>query len=337
MQDFVTFVMPVYNAAAFVGEAVESVCAQTWREWEMVAVDDGSTDGSGDLLDEWARRDGRVRVLHQENRGAVAALNRGLDLAAARGEDGFVAIMHADDVCLPARLERQVGYLAAHPEIDLCGTWMRTFGAEERTWRYPSDPRFTKAFLLFWCCFSHPTMMWRRRVVADGLRYDAAMPMPCEDYALWARASRRYQMGNVPEVLLRYRAHAGQGGVVNREKTAALTKGIRREQLEWLGVMPTAEEMAIHQRLAESELGEDGGFVAAARAWLEKLWAANAATRRYDAEALEKVLGGRWAATCVHAAARGRLVWRIFWDCPLAAFVDRTLEKNRGIPDRAGS
>jgi len=348
LPDLVSVVMPVYNAAAFVREAAESVLAQTWRELELVAINDGSRDGSAEILEDLAARDRRVRVMHQENAGAVAALNRGLDLAATHGPHGFVAIMHSDDKCLPTRLERQVAYLTAHPHIDFCGTSIQTFGAANDQRHFPEDPRFTKPFLLFWCCFAHPTMMWRRHVLAEGLRYDPAIPMPCEDYALWVRASQRYQMANVPEVLLRYRVHPAQGGTVNSADAARLTEQIRREQLSWLGIVPKPTEMALHQRLAESALGEDLAFVTATQAWLEKLWQANAHSHYYDTNAFNKVLGGRWAATCIHAATREPLkggtsngqtpndIWKLFWNSPLAPFVNRQLTKNRSIPDHTG-
>src|SRR4051812_45615495 len=111
LPDLVSVIMPVYNAAALVREAAESVLAQTWRELELIAINDGSRDGSAEILEELAAKDPRVRVVHQENAGAVEALNRGLELAATHGPHGFIAIMHADDICLPTRLERQIAYL----------------------------------------------------------------------------------------------------------------------------------------------------------------------------------------------------------------------------------
>ncbi|HEY4329141.1 MAG TPA: glycosyltransferase family 2 protein [Phycisphaerae bacterium] len=337
----VAVIMPVYQAADYLRQAVESVLGQTHHALKLIAIDDGSTDGSGKLLDELAQGDGRIQVLHQENRGAVETLNRGLDVVVQSDAD-FVAIMHADDLCLPARLEKQIAYLEANPLIDLCGTWIRTFGgAVEEERRFPGDPRFTKPFLLFWCCFAHPTMMLRRHVINGGLRYDPAIPMPCEDYGLWALASRRYQMGNVPEVLLRYREHASQNGTLHRAKTAVLTEHIRRRQLEWLGVVPTAEEMMLHQRLAESEFTGTWIFTQDAGEWLERLCRTNVDSQVYNAEAFVKVLGGRWAAVCIDAAARAsqgdkKIIWKMFWDSPLAAAVDRSLEKNRSIPDQTG-
>jgi glycosyltransferase involved in cell wall biosynthesis len=353
MSAAIAIVMPVYNAIPFVRTAVTSVLTQTHRDLEVWAIDDGSTDGSGALLDELAQADERLRVVHQANTGAVAALNRGIDEALrCAGDAEFIALMHADDIALPHRIQRQVEYLAARPDVDICGTWIRTFhdptfppptgsdgSAVPREWHYPSDPRFTAPFLLFWCCFAHPTMMFRRRVFegsagAPGLRYDPQIPMPCEDYALWARASERHLMGNVPEVLLEYREHATQGGAVHAGQTAALAATIRRGLIARLGIVVGAEEMELHQRLAQSDFPATLDFVRAARAWLERLWQANGQRPIYDHEAFGKVLGGRWAALCLHAAGRGVAgIWAEFWTCPLAPFVDRALEKNCSIPE----
>jgi hypothetical protein len=182
-------------------------------------------------------------------------------------------------------------------------------------------------------------MMFRRRVLensaaGEGLRYDTKSPYCCEDYILWAKASERCRMGNIPEVLLHYRLHPKQNTTANLERLAGLSKQVRRELIERLGVVPSAAEMTLHQRLAESQLEATEEFVGAARAWLEKLWQANTTRRIYDLEAFPKVLGARWAAVCLHAARGGWAgVWKVFWECPLAPFVDRTLEKNRAIPD----
>ena len=116
-EPLVSVVMGVFNAAAALEGSLQSLLAQTGVEVEIIAVNDGSRDASGSLLDEWAARDGRLRVLHQENLGLTAALRRAC--AAARGK--FIARHDADDVSLPGRLEAQVRYLEAHPEIPTLG------------------------------------------------------------------------------------------------------------------------------------------------------------------------------------------------------------------------
>src|SRR5690606_19575412 len=118
--------MPCRDAAAWLPEAIASLEAQTFADYEVVVVDDGSSDATPELLTAWARRDGRVRVLRPPVRGLVAALNAGLE--AARGE--LVARMDADDVAEATRLEKQVAFLDAHPDIAACGTRVRYFPDE---------------------------------------------------------------------------------------------------------------------------------------------------------------------------------------------------------------
>src|SRR5580700_3628902 len=114
----VSVLMPVFNAQKYLALAVESVLDQTFREFELIAVDDGSSDGSSGILEEFARQDTRVRVISRPNTGIVGALNDAL--AVARGE--LLARMDSDDVCLPGRFEAQVKYMREHPEVVLAGT-----------------------------------------------------------------------------------------------------------------------------------------------------------------------------------------------------------------------
>ena len=110
--------MPVYNAAHYVAGAVESILGQTFREFEFVIVDDGSIDGSTQILKRFAERDSRIRLIRRENRGLVASLNEGIE--AARGE--FIARMDADDIALPERLARQLESLRCNHDVVAVGT-----------------------------------------------------------------------------------------------------------------------------------------------------------------------------------------------------------------------
>ena len=116
----ISVLLPVYNAANDLPRAVNSLLHQTLQDFEVIAIDDGSTDGSGDLLDRYAHADPRIRVFHQENAGALGkVLNRAAELA--RGK--FLARQDADDASEPSRLENQVAYLEGHQNTGLCGTW----------------------------------------------------------------------------------------------------------------------------------------------------------------------------------------------------------------------
>ena len=124
----VSVLMPVYNGERYLSEAIESVLGQTFVEFELVIVDDGSRDASVEIAEAWARRDQRIRLVLQDHLGLVPALNRGL--AEVRGT--WVARMDADDICVPDRLAAQMGYLARHHDVTLLGTYARHIGEDGR-------------------------------------------------------------------------------------------------------------------------------------------------------------------------------------------------------------
>ena len=207
-----SILLPCRDAEPFLPEAIASIDAQTFTHFEVVAVDDGSTDATPDLLAAWARRDRRVRAGRAAGAGLVAALETAVGLA--RGE--LLARMDADDIAEPSRLERQVALLDARPELAACGTLVRCFprdalrdGARryERWINALVEPEEIARDLFVECPIPHPTLVIRRDALAEVGGYrDLDGP---EDYdlvlRLWA-AGRK--MAKVPETLLRWRERA---------------------------------------------------------------------------------------------------------------------------------
>ncbi len=199
-------VMCVYNGARFLAQAINSIRAQTFRSFEFVIVDDGSTDDTPRILAEHAASDGRIRVLPQENQGLIAALNRGIACAQAE----LIARMDADDVAKPYRFEMQLDFLSGRPWIALLGGAVEIIDAGGRvlnTIRVPLDPDHVRREMLeYRCALAHPTVIFRRRAFerAGGFRkaYRHA-----EDYDLWLRMTERCQAANLDDVLLGYRWH----------------------------------------------------------------------------------------------------------------------------------
>ncbi len=204
----VSVVIPTFNRRGMVFEAVESVLCQTWRDWELVVVDDGSTDGTAEAL-EAEFGDPRVRVFRQENAGASAARNRG-----ARGTRGpLLAFLDSDDTWLPEKLERQLEALREHPESPACYTeeiWYRrgrrvnprTIHAKHGGWV------FDRCLPL---CIISPSSILLSRGVFEGLGgFDESLPA-CEDYEFWLRLAARHPIHLVAEPLIVKRnGHAGQ-------------------------------------------------------------------------------------------------------------------------------
>jgi len=218
----ISVILPVYNAGCYVGQAIESILGQTLGDFELIVIDDGSTDASSDVIKRYAAQDRRILPVSRENRGLVATLNEGIDLA--RGQ--WIARMDADDIALPNRFERQIAHLR-QTGADLCGGAVRCFGDWKAVWRYPMSHAGCEVQLLFDVPFAHPTVIGRKELFAT-LRYDPAFETS-EDYDLWQRAwAAGYRMVNVPDVVLRYRVHGGQVSVVKRVEQTERATEIRK-------------------------------------------------------------------------------------------------------------
>lgn len=199
----VSVIMPIYNGAADLQKALDSILSQTFSDFEVIAINDGSKDDSAALLN--AVDDPRVRVVHQDNMGLAATLNRGLSMA----QGALVARQDQDDLSHPERLAQQVSYLLSNPDCILLGTAAEIWVGDEpteRTHDHPTEHALLAFDLLFNNPFVHSSVMMRRDAVLaiGGYTTDKARQPP-EDYELWSRLARYGRVANLAERLLVYR------------------------------------------------------------------------------------------------------------------------------------
>lgn len=229
----ISVVMSVYNGGQFLAGAIESVLNQTFRDFEFIIINDGSTDGSTGILEGYAQRDSRIRLISRENKGLTASLNEGI--ANACGE--WIARMDADDISLPDRFEKQLAWIR-QTDADICGGWVKLTGTwPHRVWRYYGSGDALRIKLLFGSAFAHPAVMLRASLVKDNPYSESAHYV--EDYELWTRLARLgAKMTNYPGVVLRYRIHPGQVTTIRQKQ--------QRENM-----------VQIFRNYASSFLGED--------------------------------------------------------------------------------
>lgn len=306
----VTVLMPVYNGEKYLREALESVLGQTFRDYEFLIVNDGSTDRSVDIITSY--RDPRIRLEHnQVNSGLVFSLNKGLALAT--GE--YIARMDCDDISLPMRLGRQVAFLDAHPEIGGCGTWFRKFGALNTVVRWREAPERVRCGFIFGSMLSHPTVMFRRALFEKhDLRYSPEY-VHAEDYELWVRALHHMNLANLGEVLLLYRVHSQQVTERLSDEQIQSAGKVRLTLLNELGIKPTDEELALHQIVSTCRFNVGDDIIARADAWLCRLKAANDQRRVYPEPAFSATLVEHWITMCKKSFDQGIRSWRQFL-CP---------------------
>jgi len=202
--------MPAYNAEATIADSITSLIAQTYRDWRLTVLDDGSTDRTAEICSALARKDSRIKLVQLEHQGLCNALNHGLRIA----ETPLVGRLDSDDLCQPTRLEKQIGFLTANPEVKVLGTWGRRINnagealsnmrigpiSREDYWRHRErkEPIF----------FIHSSVIADRPTLLSfgGYRTD---DYPAEDVWLWTRIAQHHLVLTLPEDLVGYRITGG--------------------------------------------------------------------------------------------------------------------------------
>ena len=295
----ITVGMPAFNATAHLREAMESVLAQTFADFELLVVDDGSTDGTAALAA--SLNDPRIRV-ERLPRNLGRATARNMAMGKARGR--YLAWLDADDIAMPGRLALQHAYLEAHPHVDICGAGVQYFWQSQVLETFPALPEGTRAAALFGAPVPNGCAMLRMDAVrASRLQYDGTLAR-AEDMAFWADAllGAGLHAANLQEPLLRYRyapaPHARHWHI------RALTGHV----VPALGLQANAAQAALHAELVY------GGEVEpeAALRWLDNLWrlwtarfGEDASMRRHLVVFTARILraAAKNAAEAAHAAA----------------------------------
>lgn len=296
----VTVLMPVYNGEQYLHESIESIINQTFRDFEFLIVSEhGTSNESLAIIESYS--DERIRHIHNATRlGLVGSLNLGLK--EARGE--YIARMDADDISLPERLERQVGFMDSHSKVGLCGTWVSTFGKQNQTWKYPTSYDKIKAYSLFRNCFAHSSVMIRVYLFKMfDLYYDENFRY-AEDFELWQRCAFCFEVVNIAEVLVRFRMSNTNTSVLNSTDQGKAVIQIKKEGFRCFGVNVDDELYSLH---CNNKCLMDMHF------HFIKLKEINKSMHYCSQENLDEIISIEWFDTCYKLKSCGFWVWRIYW------------------------
>ncbi|HEX9965030.1 MAG TPA: glycosyltransferase family A protein [Allosphingosinicella sp.] len=288
----VSVVMPVLDAAAWLGEAIGSILAQTHRALELIVVDDGSSDDSRAIAAAAAAQDERVRTLFlprlESSTSSARAANAGVGIAKGL----YIARMDADDVALPHRIEREVAFLEARG-LDACGGLASAFGGKGRLYWYPETGDGIDRELLFRVGILHPTLLARAGLMRAHPYLERASH---EDYEWQIRVSAAgARLGNVQEVVLNHREHPGQAHV---RHVSLFLRDLRRYRFRHLmrlfpGTKPG--DYQIFAAIAEKADITDRADLARAAAWLARL-------ARVEEAEIRPAMAYRWEQVCKRAS-----------------------------------
>lgn len=303
-----SIIMPVYNAGNYVGEAVNSLLDQSFGNFELIIVNDGSSDHSLEVVNSYD--DKRIRILTNEtNRGIVYSRNKGLHAAKGR----YIAPFDADDIALRGKLEIQFDYLQKNPDVGMVGSWAMLINEEGKLmsnhWKLDARAEMIPAILLFRNYFVQSAVMMRREAIpaggyADG--YDLV-----EDYRMWCDIADRFGLANYPQYLVKYRVHGSSNTQSAPGRLKAQDKLMFNYLFSRLGIEPTEEKFDLHQLIKNRKPVNSLKRLQGIERLLLEVAESNRKTGRYNQQALHKVLLNRWLKVCSKTR----------WLLPLAPFV----------------
>lgn len=281
----VTMLMGVYNGERTIREAIDSVLEQTYKDFELLIINDGSKDKSVEIIE--SIKDPRIRLVHNEkNMNLVPTFNRGLELA--QGE--YIARMDADDKCVPERLEKQVSFMDTHPGIGICGSWIKYFEGADAIVKLPENHDEIMCRLFFSNVIAHPTVIMRKKVLKENnLKYEMNL---AEDYDLWQRASFKTKLHNIQEVLLNYRISKESYSQLNSPKVSPVINEMIKRNLKPLKIEADEELSQLHKDIGNSVVMETKEKAQKAMNHLKALYNSNKKINIYPNRMFNVVLSG---------------------------------------------
>ena len=267
-QPLVTIAMPVYNAEHYIKKAIDSILNQTYSNWELVMVNDGSFDRSEEIILSYS--DPRIRYFKNEiNSGIVKTRNRCLELA--RGK--YIAVLDNDDVALPQRLEMQVSFLEANYDYGVCGSYWEIINDNDQLVakvKIPLTDTDIKTYQIFNNCYCASTVMMRADLVKEA-KYQEGSDM-LEDYNLYHRLYHHTKFASLPMYLTQYRAHGKNESSKKHSELMALRKKMDATILSGLNIPFTEAELTLHTHFVNGNFGyfKERGKLQLLESWLFK-------------------------------------------------------------------
>lgn len=297
----ISIAIPAYNAGKYIAQCLDCMLAQTYPDFEIVLVDDGSTDDTAQIVAGYD--DPRICYYKNEkNMGIVYTLNRAYSLC--RGE--YIARMDADDIASQQRLEKQLALLESNPRLGLVACWFQHFGDLDSVVYTGVEPEEIRCKLLTTLQLMHSGWLMRRELVDGGLAYREEYRY-AEDWDFLVRASRVTELGNVPEVLMLYRIYGDQSSHVFNGPQKAAADRVARDQLEYLGLELTEEQFDLYRRaFGRREILLSTDEMEALLKILKDLEAANEKKKFYNRETLHRFIGEEVYWLCKYNLAFSR-------------------------------
>jgi len=307
--------MAVYNGEKYLRESIDSILNQSFTDFEFLIINDGSTDGTLDIINTYG--DPRIRLIQNDtNLGLVAVRNQGL--ASAGGE--YIAWLDCDDIAYPSRLAAQIAFMDTHPEYGMIGSWVEIIDGSGKPsgdiWRYDMPVENIPSAMLFYNCFAQSSVFIRKKYLPE-VRYRPDFP-GTEDFDLWIRMAAYTKVWNLPKILVKYRVHSASISFLKAGDIEKCVQKIILHQLNNMGIQPTPHELRIHRSVGKWQFEASKEYIKDVETWLYKLLEAIERSENYNPQCFRKVVAERWFYACSAADILGLWVLNRYWQSPLS-------------------
>ncbi len=300
----ISVLLPVYNSEKYILEAVNSILNQTFTNFELIIIDDGSRDSSIQIIN--SIKDERIVFLrNEENKGLIYTLNKGIGLS----KGNYIARMDADDIMEVDRLKTQLEFFKQNSNIIACGSWYTVFGSDYKNnnvRKLLNSPEHLRALSFFKCPLAHPTVMFKKSVINDfQLTYNSAYPYS-EDYHLWTEMLNHGDIINIPKPLIKYRFHQNQISKLKHEEKLNTVFEIQKNIFKKLNIDLTKEQFDLNFKIANANYVNDKDLMMQCAAWLNTILEKNATVLYIKNKALEEVVYMLWFNFIANAKVKNR-------------------------------
>lgn len=304
-----SIVMPFYNTEKYIGDAVQSLLAQTYDNFELILVDDASTDGSAEIVKSF--NDSRISLLKNEiNSGIVFSRNLGMKAAVGR----FIAPFDSDDVARADKFEKQIRFLKNNPDFGMVGSWARLIDEDgnllKKTWKLTQSPARIPAFLLFKNIFVHSAVVMKREVVPENF-YEDGFDL-VEDYKMWIDISRIKKTSNYPDYLMFYRVHQSSSTNKTGNKLLAQDARIYKYLFKALEIDLDERMTSLLLLLKNDQIIGDEHILHEIEDFFSTILSQNQKLNIYNQTELGKVVFDRWLKACYKSRQMKFGVLKIF-------------------------
>lgn len=306
----ISVILPVYNGEQYIYSAIQSILTQTYKQFELVVLDDGSTDRTKHIVE--GIKDSRLILKSgAENKGLVFRLNEGMKMTQGK----YIVRMDADDISLPDRFSQLLDFMERNREVGICGSYVKVFGnLEKRTWKMPLTDKAIKAALPFRTPFVHPSVIMRAESLNNEKQPYKDEFFPAEDYELWCNMSGKTRFANIPLLLLKYRVHGSQISGTKKRVQQVVSDKIRA--IYFQDLFPEKSAFALYQRIVNEELDLSADFLKESIYLFQNMEMVNKDLNKLDSDALKKELSFQAFKIATHLSTYKIRTLKIFKASP---------------------